>query len=174
MRLLSYSTHWVSLGRKARSREGKGFAQLSLGHPVCPSQAPKNSYRGSFLPTAPWPLSSCDERLQQEAEGRKQQRQEGGQEEVDETPASSYSALPTFGTAKQCFQKYLHESKLMRDYISSDNGRMWGWSSRGEDQRSQAPGTLQGDWVWGKVSLVELGGNPSLQALVTTVSALSP
>lgn len=137
-------------------REGKGFAQLSLGHPVSPSQLPKNSYRESFLPTVPWPLSSCDEGLRQEAEDRKQQKQEGGQEEADETPASSHSALPTFRTAKQCFQKYLHESKLMRDCISSDNGRMWGWSSRGEDQRNQAPGTVQGDWAWGKASLVEL------------------
>lgn len=80
----------------------------------------------------------------QEAEGRKQQKQEGGQEEADETPASSHSALPTFRTAKQCFQKYLHESKLMRNYISSDNGRMWGWPSRGEDQRNQAAGTARG------------------------------
>lgn len=155
LRLLSYSTHWLSLGRKAMSGEGKGFAPLSLGHPVSPSQLPKNSYRGSFLPTVPWPLSSCDEGLGQEAEGRKQQRQEGGQEGADETPASSHSALPTFRTAKQRFQKYLHESKLMRDCISSDNGRMWGWSSRGEDQRNQAPGTVQGDWAWGKASLGE-------------------
>lgn len=147
LKLLSYSTHGVSLGRKVKPREGKDFAQLSLGHPVCPSLAPKNSHRGSFLPTAPWPLSSCDEGLRQEAEGRKQQKQEGGQEEADETPASSHSAPPTFRTAKQCFQKYLHESKLMRDYISSDNGRIWGWSSRGEDQRNQATGTVQGDWA---------------------------
>lgn len=147
LKLLSYSTHGVSLGRKVKPREGKDFAQLSLGHPVCPSLAPENSHRGSFLPTAPWPLSSCDEGLRQEAEGRKQQKQEGGQEEADETPASSHSAPPTFRTAKQCFQKYLHESKLMRDYISSDNGRIWGWSSRGEDQRNQATGTVQGDWA---------------------------
>jgi hypothetical protein len=76
LRLLSYSTHWVSLGRKARFREGKGFAQLSLGHPVGPSQAPKNSCRGSLLPTAPWPLSSCDEGLP--ARGRGQETTEAG------------------------------------------------------------------------------------------------
>lgn len=128
---LSYSTHWVTLGRKARPRRERACPVVS-GPPSLPLPPQEPLQRKPFSPTAPCPLSGCDEGLGQEAEDRKQQKQEGGQEEADETPASSYSALPAFRIAKQCFQKYLHESKLMKHYISSDNGRMWGWLVQAE------------------------------------------
>lgn len=142
------------------------------GPPSLPLPGPKSPCRGSFLPTAPWPLSSCDEGLGQEAEDRKQQKQEGGQEEADETPASSHSAPPTFRTAKQHFQKYLLESKLMRYYISSDNGRMWGRVLQGRRSTQSAPGAAQGAWA-GAGGGQPCRGNPSPPASGSSVCPLS-
>lgn len=144
-------------GEEGKVQGRKGLCPVVPGPPSrplpCPPRTPAEE---AFSPQLPGLCLAVMRDSRQEAEGRKQQKQEGGQEEADETTASSHSALPTFRTAKQCFPKYLHESKLMRDYISSDNGRMWGWSSRGDDQRNQAAGTMQGDRAWGKASLVEL------------------
>lgn len=55
---------------------------------------------------------------------RKQQRQEGGQEEADKTPASLHSALQPSGEQSSVSKNIYSESKLIRYYISTDNGRM--------------------------------------------------
>lgn len=144
-----------STGEEGKARGGKGLCPVLPATQSAPP-TPRRPEEEAFLPTAPWPLSGCDEGFGQEAEDRKQQKQEGGQEKADETPASSYSALSTFRTAKQCFQKYLHASKLMRHSISSDNGRMWGWVLQGRRSTQSAPGAVQGDQAWGKASLTQL------------------